>query len=514
MKTSSYKSSFLCYLLVLSLLFMAVACSNGGNAGSTPFDRTLAATGGAAALTNLTAFSLTSSGDRRIFDEGFAPGVSVEPAGSFTLEMAYDVANGNIRLDYLRQAVGVQRVVSEVIVGLLGFIEGEDRNFSPPSIQAMSSDRWASIIQLQRLLNPHLILKEILADPGLMIENMGNQFRMQDGVHPLSLTIDPNTNFIARLETLELDYNRRDVALEVSYANWQTFGTLSFPTEVSIALAGETIHQETRTTIEVNPTLAGSSFDIPAGITPAHDMSLADRGKRTSQYLQSFAALGFIKDGGHTAVDAVQIAPGVFHLVNPPNNSLVIEQENGVVMVEGVLHDLRAGAIIDWINTNIPGKPITHVINTHHHADHAGGTRLFVEQGASVVVHDAAESFYRDMLQRTDTTILPDALDLNPVAASFQVVPAGGSTRIADVLRAVTVLPVATSHAADMVIIFVENAGVIFVSDIFSPGGPAGAGALELNDAIINNSLNNPAFIIAGGHGDTILYSDFFALLP
>ena len=514
MKTSSYGNSFLCYLMVLILLIMIVACSGSGNTGSTPFDRTLAATGGAGALESLTVFSLTSSGDRRIFDEGFTPGGSVEPAGSYTLDMAYDVANGNIRLDYVRPAVGVQRVVSEVIVGLLGFIEGEDRNFNPPSTQAMSSDRWASIIQLQRLLNPHLILNEILADPGLMIENIGNQFRVQDEIHPLTLTIDPTTNFITRLETLELDYNRRDVALEVSYANWQTFGALSFPTEVSIALAGETIHQETRTTFEVNPSLAGTSFDIPAGIAPGHDVSLADRGKRTSQYLQSFAALGFIKDGAHTAVDAIQIAPGVFHLVNPPNNSLVIEQENGVVMVEGVLHDLRAGAIIDWINTNIPGKPVTHVINTHHHADHAGGTRLFVEQGASVVVHEAAESFYRDMLQRTNTTILPDALDLNPLAASFQVVPAGRSTRIEDTLRAVTVLPVATSHAADMVLISVENAGVIFVSDIFSPGGAAGDGALELNDAIVSNGLNNPAFIIAGGHGGTILYSDFFALLP
>jgi glyoxylase-like metal-dependent hydrolase (beta-lactamase superfamily II) len=514
MHISRYKNSFLHSLLAVSILCSVAACSDSNTAGPSPFERAVTAGGGSAALTDLTAISLTSSGERNIFDEGFTPGGDVESAGTFSLDMTFDVAAGNIRLDYLRQSVGAQRVVSEVIVGQVGFIEGQDVNFSPPDTRPMSADRWASTVQLQRLLNPQLVLREVLADPGLIIDNRGNRFRVRDDVNPLTLTIDPTTGFITRLETVELDYNRRDVPLEVSYADWQPFGELFFPTEVSITLAGALIHRETRTAVEVNPVLSGTRFDLPAGITPVQDAALADRGKRTSQYLQSFVALGFIKDGAHTAVDAVQIAPGVFHLTDPSNNSLVIEQANGVVVVEGVLHDLRAGAIIDWITTNLPGKPITHLINTHHHADHAGGTRLFVAQGASVVVHEAAESFYRDMLQRTDTTLLPDALDLNPVAAAFQVVPAGGSLRIDDTLRPVVAFPVVTTHAADMTIIFVENPGVIFVSDIFSPGGAAGAGAVELNTAIVNNGLNNPAFIIAGGHGGTIPYSDFLALLP
>ncbi len=313
-----------------------------------------------------------------------------------------------------------------------------------------------------------------------------------------------------------MDYNRRDVPLEVAYADWQPYGSIFFPTTVTITLAGESIYQETRTNIEVNPTLAGTLFDIPAGITPVFDAGLADRGKRTSQYVQSFAAIGFIKDGAHTTVDAVEIAPGagVFHLLDSSNNSLVIEQQNGIVVVEGVLHDLRAGAIIDWIHTNFPGKPITHIINTHYHLDHAGGTRLFAAEGATIVVHAAAESFYADMLQRTNTTILPDALDVNPVTPNFQTVPQGGSVRIDDALRPVVVFPVDTTHSADMTITFVENAGVIFVSDIYSPGGAAGGGAIEFNNAVVASGINDPNFTIAGGHGGTILYGDFLTLLP
>ncbi len=513
MRISRFTKSFFSCLLMLSILCLVAACSNGDD-DTPPFERTISAVGGSDALMNCTAFSVTSSGERRIFDEGFAPGDPVGVAGTFSLNMAYDVANQNIRLDYVRQSVGLERVVSEVVVDKLGFIDGADANFSPATTKAMSSDRWASTVRLQRLLNPLLILKDIQADPGLTISNRGNQISIRDSVSPLNLTVDATTGLITSLETMELDYNRRDVALHVSYANWQSFGALSFPTEVTISMAGETIYRETRTAVELNPVLATTLFDIPAGITPVHDAALADRGKRTSQYIQSFATLGFIKDGAHTSVNAVQIAPGVFHLQNPPNNSLVIEQQNGVLVVEGVLNDQRAVSIIDWIGTNIPGKPITHLINSHFHLDHAGGTRLFVEQGATVVAGEAAESFYVDMLSRTDTTILPDALDLNPVAPVVQGVPSAGSVRIEDALRPVEVFPVASAHSADMVIAFVENDGVIFVSDIFSPGGAAGNGAVELNAAIVDNGLNNPTFIIAGGHGGTITYSDFLALLP
>jgi glyoxylase-like metal-dependent hydrolase (beta-lactamase superfamily II) len=424
------------------------------------------------------------------------------------------VAGDNIRLDYVRQSVGLTRGVSEIVLGPAGAIDGEDVNFSPAVTRAMTSDRWASTRQLQRLLNPQLILIDVIANPGLVIESSATQFVVQDDVNPITFTVDPVSGLITGLSTRELDYYRRDVPIEVTYGDWQEFEGVLFPMEVTLTLDGAIYHRETRSFVEVNPIVPAGFFDLPAGVVPVTDPVLADRGKRTSQYLQSFAALGFIKDGAHAEVNFTEIRPGVFHLTDPSNNSLVIEQANGIVVVETVLHDLRAQAIRDRIAAQFPAKPITHIINTHFHSDHAAGLRPFVAGGATLVVHEAAQAFYADRLLRTNTTILPDALDLNPTAAVIQTVPILGSFRIEDIDRPVAVHPAPTTHVADMVIVSVENAGVIFVSDIFSPGGAAGPGAVEFNNAVIAAGIDTNNALIAGGHGGTIAYADFVGLLP
>ena len=488
---------------------------------ATALERAVAGSGGEEALEGLEAFSLESAGERWILHEGFLPLDEARPAGSFTLQLTYDIMGDNLRLDYIRNSLGRDREVTEVLSDQLGYISGADANFGPPGVKPLTSDRWASIRKEQRLLNPHIILRDALATPGLV--SFGNRetlngathsvFVVHDEVFPISLYVNEETNQITKLATMELDYFRRDVPLEALYSNWQQFDGFSFPMNVEITLDGERIHSEKRTTIEVNPSLDGDLFEFPSKVSPTFDAELADRGRRTSQFIQAFAYLGFIKDGDHGEVNAIEVMPGIFHLLGGPNNSMVVEQENGIVVVEGVLHDQRAEAIISWVQDTFPDKPITHVVSTHHHIDHAGGMRPFVAEGATAIVHEDVEVFFREMFQDTDSIIMPDALDRNPVEATIAVVPADDSFIIADSLRPVGVYPAETPHAADKMIIFVLNEGAVFVSDIYSPGAPPGPGAEQFNDAVIRHDLD--VTTIVGGHGSTIAYTEFLdALSP
>ncbi len=68
------------------------------------------------------------------------------------------------------------------------------------------------------------------------------------------------------------------------------------------------------------------------------------------------------------------------------------------------------------------------------------------------------------------------------------------------------------AHSVDMTVTFVEQGGVLFVSDVYSPPGPPGDGGQALNDLIEANNLN--VEWIAGGHGTFIAYDDFLAQLP
>ncbi len=178
------------------------------------------------------------------------------------------------------------------------------------------------------------------------------------------------------------------------------------------------------------------------------------------------------------------------HLTGGSHNSLVVEQANGVVITEAPLNEQRSAAILDWVEINIPGKPITHVISSHHHHDHSAGLRTFVAAGAQIVLAEAAEPVFAKQIFTAPSTIIPDTLAMNPTPANIVPVPFAGSFTIDDAALPVVAQHITSSHAADMLLIYVDNADVLFVSDIYSPGQfPNPFGALEVYNGVIDNGF-------------------------
>ncbi|HET8960137.1 hypothetical protein, partial [Nocardioides sp.] len=148
----------------------------------------------------------------------------------------------------------------------------------------------------------------------------------------------------------------------------------------------------------------------------------------------------------------------------------------------------------------------------HHHSDHSGGMRPYVALGARVVVHQSAVRFFGRVFRQRSSTIMPDRLDRSDRPARFRAVPNGGSILLNDADQRIEVLSFDVTHSVDMTVTFMEQAGVVFVSDIYSPPGPPGDGGRALNNLIEANNLN--VAWIAGGHGSVISYADFQAQLP
>ena len=519
-----YKNSKI-HLSFVTLMLLA-ACAQEDQAPSaeveapSPVDKALAALGGAEALQGIASFAIESTGSRFELDEHLMPGDVDEIPVGFTSTTYYDVASDGLRVDITRMRPIGEQQATMIINGQVGAIIGQDAQFGPSGAAPMTSDRWAAVLREHALLNAHAVFRGPLGDGSVtavgdeLLDGVNHHILViEDQVAPVRLYVNADTGNIAKLTTMETDHLRRDVPVEVMYENWaQTGGGVAFPNEVTMTVDGEAVHSETRSSVMVNTPLDAGLFELPEGVTPTYDEALADWGRNGHQNYRIMASIGFPRSGQDTNVETEELAPGVHHVRGASHHSLVVEQEGGVVVAEAPMHELRSGAVIEWIENTFPGKPVTHVIATHHHTDHTAGLRAYVGGGATAVVHEAAESFFTDIFDRP-SALRPDALHDNPATANIETMPAEGSYTIADANLSVEIFPVPNDHSADMVMIHVPAAGVVFVSDIYSPNpaAPAGPGGQAVQAAIEAAGID--VSIIAGGHGAVIDYATFQGLL-
>ena len=487
--------------------------SAGGLDPAAPaLDKAFLGMGGRDAVAGLTSFRITASGERLMALEGYAPEDDSATASTFDADVAADVAGERLRIGYQRKllffgAMSEYRILIDKDVGVT---DGVESVFGAPG-GPLGSDRWASTMRQHRMLNPQLILRDVAlgkltaTDMGLALRDGEARQRIDvnDGVRPISLFVDRRTGELTDLQTSENEWVSGDAVVEAHYSGWKTWDQsgVPFPADVLIAVNDQPVHVERRTAVAVNGALDGAQFAFPAGADPQYVAADAARGARNGQFHETFAGLGVPLDGLQTFIDAQQVATGVWHLRGGSHNSLVIEQANGVVVVEAPLYEARAKAILDWIAAKIPGKQVTHVVSTHHHRDHSGSLRTFVARGAKVVIGASAQSYFANAF-RASRTIEPDELATAARSAVIDTVPVGGEVLIADANRPVRVIAVPSTHASDMVVAYTPNQRVLFVSDIYSPGLPANpAGAKEVLDVVTSKGL--AIDVIAGGHGAT-----------
>ncbi|MBC3789400.1 MBL fold metallo-hydrolase [Spirosoma utsteinense] len=76
------------------------------------------------------------------------------------------------------------------------------------------------------------------------------------------------------------------------------------------------------------------------------------------------------------------------------NRVLFLVGVKDVTVFEAPIGYKASQHVIDAIKQKTGGKPITKIVVTHHHPDHAGGLRAFVEQGASIVTTKENVAFF------------------------------------------------------------------------------------------------------------------------
>jgi glyoxylase-like metal-dependent hydrolase (beta-lactamase superfamily II) len=286
-----------------------------------------------------------------------------------------------------------------------------------------------------------------------------------EGGDEFRIYIDQQTRLPAQTEILEDDPLEGDSSYMLRYGDWRKVDSVLLPFSLRYELNGRALQEEQIKSIRHNAALAGSVFAIPESVRSEK----TDAKPIASQWiLRRIAGNVSYQDMGRLPViQWVELAPGVHKIQGGSHATILVEMRDHLVAVEGPLYEARTAPVVKSIKERFPGKPIRYAIPTHHHLDHAGGIRAFMAEGAAIVVPFNAQAFYAKVA-RAPHTRNPDSLERSKAAVVIEAF-GGGPRVLSDGARQVEVHPLPTSHADDLVVVYLPKERLLIEADHISP---------------------------------------------
>jgi len=472
---------------IICPLALVVSSAAAPGAAQTPRElvaRALTAMGGepavrAAATTTLSFHTAT-----------FALGQEETPASPARATVAYGRIITDLRRNRqvleqeIRQLSGAVTRQRRIMAGGIGLLE-TDGNQAPAAPAAVAA------VERAMRLSPERLLLSALDNPSALSplparEWRGSQshgLRYAMGPDTAALYFDPWSGLLLVTETVSDDPVLGDRRTVTWFTRWQPAGAIRLPRQVDVEVNGRLQSHTVYTAAGTDPVPA-DAFTIPDSIA-----ARAQRAPATPPPI---------------VVQLVQLAPGVWRAEGGSHHSLVIEQPQQLVVVEGPQTGARSRAVLDTLRGRFPNRRVGVLVNTHHHWDHAGGVRGYMAAGVPVVTHARNVGFLRQIAEATKS-VTPDELSRTRQTPSIQAVE--DSLTIGSGDSRVVLYRLPTVHVEGMLMAYVPSARVLFASDVLTPGTPLNpAGSAEMVAAARARGLSVDRF--AGGHGGVVPWAE------
>jgi hypothetical protein len=349
---------------------------------------------------------------------------------------------------------------------------------------------YSDLRQLEIVLTPHGFLKAGLAAsdataislPIIGASDFGlSQFcrkvtvvSFTMGKYKVNGTIN-DQNLVELVDTWYPNPVYGDMDYEMRYTKYKDFGGIMFPSLVHVH-QGDPRLNPAHNYYELNVT------DVKANV-PATTMPVPEAVRTATP--------------APVKVESQKLAEGVWLLGGGTHNSVVVEFNDFVAVVEAPQNEARSLAVIAEANRLAPNKMIRYVINTHHHMDHAGGLRTYLSQGTTIVTHESNKQYYLDiMFYPAPRELDPDRLAKFSPMYMISRRPApidtvGGDTRgegkyvVTDGGRMMEIFHVQDlayelgdpsysqgNHSADMLMAYLPKEKILVNADLYSPPQP------------------------------------------
>ena len=354
--------------------------------------------------------------------------------------------------------------------------------------------------------------------PALDME-VGNMAYPAAGYGPFTVAFDAKTGLPVRIRTLDYDNVWGDVTYDEVLSDWRDFNGVKVAMNRKYELNGRMVQDVQLTDFQANAPVDPKKFEVPDELRATAAKPAG--GNVPYQWVIRRQFIGTYLDSDNTSFDSKttqtlrlnDIAPGVMHVVGGSHNSLLVEMDDHLVMVDAPVSDAQSMWVVNAAKQRFPGKPIKWLVLTHHHMDHAGGMRGVLAEGSVLVVGQGTAQHYRKVLAAP----MQRNPDMKPMDFSgVQILEISESHVMSDSKgrQVVAYAMQDNPHAKGLLMVYVPDAKLGFVTDVWSPGAPLPdkptPALISVVRTVQRTGIQPERF--AGGHGSVAPYEQLTKL--
>src|SRR5258705_2852505 len=401
----------------------------------------VAAAADAMGATNLNSIQFSGSGTNYAFGQAYQPGGAWPRFDVKNYTAAVDYQTPAMKVDMLRaqgehppkgggaQPFATDQRTIQVVSGQSAWSEG---GAQPAPNRGAETERLRQI-----WLTPHGVVKAAVASADTA---QGNTVTLKAEERDVKATLN-DQNLVEKVEYLTTNSVVGDVPVEVTYSDYAKFGDIQFPKHIVEKQDGFPTLDIMVSDVQPN---AAVSLPVPANVASAPAPPATPM------------------------VTIEKVGDGLWSVNGAGTRSLAVEFADHIVMLEGPTSDARSKAANELVRKTVPNKPITQVVNTHAHYDHAGGLREYVAEGITVITHESNKDFYEKAWARPRTVE-----DTAPTSNKPMIETVGDKKVLSDRTRTVELYFLANhQHHSGQLIAYLPKERILMYGDGYNP--PAG----------------------------------------